>query len=273
LKIILTVLASILGIAGCGSDASQPANATDNSSCAPTKETTLADPGDKYWMHVTHKAEGRWHFFGKEKTDDELQAALQVYSKINKKSEGLTGRDNDDISHNPVVFAFESDAPAAKVMFDCAVHMVGARMYKIYVELHLGSDDSHRCKAFLPLDEGLPVFGEPAKPQPIVVSVRPRVNGEFVEYQVYDFDKESWQLIPGSRLKVHEKYTASTLNEIRNALQDGLKEMDNAVDGKLAGIEVEIKQMPELTWGYLFPLLECVERFDRPLILKTNVKE
>jgi hypothetical protein len=99
------------------------------------------------------------------------------------------------------------------------------------------------------------------------------VNGEFVEYQVYDFDKESWQLIPGSRLKVHEKYTASTLNEIRNALQDGLKEMDNAVDGKLAGIEVEIKQMPELTWGYLFPLLECVERFDRPLILKTNVKE
>lgn len=173
MKETLLVAGIALMLTACGSGDNKPkvnqyASPDKPCSSEAASDTTVATRPE--WLKIgASGSQGAvsWTLDGEATDLESLEKLLDAYGDLTDQPAGLSGRDEEGISENPLVFSAgpEVTSQAFGIMLEL---MVSARIYKVVVELAVPGQPTRRLWSQLPVDRGLDSgsFVPPPPPMP-----------------------------------------------------------------------------------------------------------
>lgn len=240
----------------CSSETTPP---TEEESDSPRQAREAPDKFEDKWLVVEAHSSG-WLLEGKVINDRSMQRAMGEWSKYTNPEYEITGRDEDGISQNTVVFRSKADVSANK-LFEFLERMVESRMYKCCAQLILDGGSIVRSNIELPLDEGL-FSDNDSRPIEIRTGLLVSNSDSQVRY-AFSFDQKGWNTIKNGVNKQSRKFGSVEYNKLVDSLVDAIRKHDGETKRKVTEIEVGIaseKNGDHPSWGFLFAVLDAANQ-------------
>ncbi|MDC1142723.1 hypothetical protein OAU50_06500 [Planctomycetota bacterium] len=236
---------TMLMLAGCSSHSNTVPDKPMRPEAAPHEDT---------WLKVVGTESG-WSVKSKDYDNYELRELLIEWSKAVNSKHSISGRDENDISQNHVVFEMPAEEPSGQ-FFVFLELLVEARIYRtvLYLELADGSLFRQECK--LPLDEGRGGGFD----GPVASGVRISSTKVAAKLEV-NFNQAGWEIAEKCSFNAPtitsiEKYQ-TTVKSMTDGLDTHLGSIKERVEVVVFGIHREAnREFPN--WSYFFAAMNAI---------------